>query len=97
MHTKLRNAELRRATIYLGENDMVDKKRTEEFADGKLRIEEIGRRLGSLFGKPKPEPSGSGGLFAGLGSLIEQLGKLAEQAEQAGGVVSKTGDFNMGS
>ena len=76
---------------------MVDKKRMEEFADGKLRIEEIGRRLGSLFGKPKPEPSGNSGLFAGLGSLIEQLGKLVDQAEQAGGVVSKTGEFNMGS
>ena len=77
---------------------MVDKKRTEELSEGKLRIEEIGRRLGSLFGKPKPAPSGSsGGLIAGLGTLIEQLGKLAEQAEQAGGVVSKTGDFNVGS
>ncbi|OGA95890.1 MAG: heat-shock protein [Burkholderiales bacterium RIFCSPHIGHO2_12_FULL_61_11] len=50
-----------------------------------------------MFGKPKPEPFGSGGLFAGLGSLIEQLGKLAEQAEQAGGVVTKTGGFNVGS
>lgn len=76
---------------------MTDKKRTEEFAEAKLRIEEIGRKLGSLFGTPKPEPSGSGGLFAGLGSLIEQVGKLAEQAEKAGGVVSKTGEFNMGS
>lgn len=76
---------------------MTDKKRTEEFAEGKHRTEEIRRRLGVLFGKPKPEPSGSGGLFAGLGSLIEQLGKLAEQAEQAGGVVTKTGDFNVGS
>ena len=76
---------------------MTDKNRTEEFAEGKLRIEEIGRRLGSLFGQSKPEPSGSGGLFAGLGSLIEQVGKLAEQAEKAGGVVSRTGDFNMGS
>ena len=76
---------------------MVDKKPTEEFAEGKLRIEEIGRRLGSLFRKPKPVPFDSGGLFAGLGSLIEQLGKLAEQAEQAGGVVSKTGEFNVGS
>jgi two-component system nitrogen regulation response regulator GlnG len=85
------------ARHYLGANDMTDKNRTEAFAEGKLRIEEIGRRLGSLFGQPKPEPSGSGGLFAGLGSLIEQLGKLAEQAERAGGVVSKTGDFNVGS
>ena len=76
---------------------MTDKNRTEEFAEGKLRIEEIGRRLGSLFGQSKPEPAGSSGLFAGLGSLIEQVGKLAEQAEKAGGVVSRTGDFNMGS
>ncbi|OGA51926.1 MAG: heat-shock protein [Betaproteobacteria bacterium RIFCSPLOWO2_12_FULL_62_58] len=50
-----------------------------------------------MFGKPKPEPSRSGGFFAGLGTLIEQLGKLAEQAEQAGGVVTKTGEFNVGS
>jgi len=85
------------STIYLGENDMTDKKRTEEFAEGNDRIEEIGHRLGALLGKPKPESSGSGGLFAGLGSLIEQLGKLAEQAEQAGGVVTKTGGFNVGS
>lgn len=76
---------------------MTDKNRTEEFAEGKLRIEEIGRRLGSLFGQSKPEPCGNGGLFAGLGSLIEQVGKLAEQAEKAGGVVSRTGDFSMGS
>lgn len=76
---------------------MVGKKRAEEFAEGKHRIEEIGRRLGALFGKPKPEPSGSGGFFAGLGILIEQLGKLAEQAEQAGGVMTKTGEFSVGS
>ena len=76
---------------------MVGKKRAEEFAEGKHRIEEIGRRLGALFAKPKPEPSGGGGFFAGLGTLIDQLGKLAEQAEQAGGVVTKTGEFNVGS
>ena len=76
---------------------MVGKKRSEEFAQGKHRIEEIGRRLGALFAKPKSEPSGSGGFFAGLGTLLDQLGKLAEQAEQAGGVVTKTGEFSMGS
>ena len=75
---------------------MVDKKRSDEFAEGKERLNEIGRRLGALFGKPKPEPAG-GGFFAGLGTLIEQLGKLAEQAEQAGGVGTKTGEFNVGS
>ena len=92
------NTEIWHSTIRKGEKNMVDEKRKEEFSEGKHRIEEIGRRLGALFGKPKPEPSGSsGGLFAGLGTLIEQLGKLAEQAEQAGGVVSKTGEFNVGS
>jgi two-component system nitrogen regulation response regulator GlnG len=94
---KLRDAEVQHSAIYIGEKDMVSKKRSEEFAEGKHRIEEIGRRLGALFGKPKPEPSGSGGFFAGLGTLIEQLGKLAEQAEQAGGVVTKTGEFRVGS
>ena len=78
---------------------MVSKKRSKEFAEGKHRLDEIGRRLGAQFGKPKPgsESSGSGGFFAGLGTLIEQLGKLAEQAEQAGGVMTKTGEFNVGS
>ena len=75
---------------------MVDKKRSDEFAEGKERLNEIGRRLGALFGKPKPEPAG-GGFFSGLGTLIEQLGKLAEQAEQAGGEVTKTGEFSVGS
>ena len=74
---------------------MVDKKRTEEFAQGKERLEEIGRRLGSLFGKTPPAASG-GGFFSGLGSLIEQLGSLAEEAEKAGGVVTKSGSFNAG-
>src|SRR3989304_9876701 len=93
------NTEMRHSAIYIGENDMVSKKRSEQFAEGKDRLEEIGRRLGAQFGKPKPgsESSGSGGFFAGLGTLIEQLGKLAEQAEQAGGVVTKTGEFNVGS
>ncbi len=76
---------------------MVGKKRSEEFAEGKHRLEEIGHRLGTLFGKPKLEPSGSGGFLAGLGTLIDQLGKLAEQAEQEGGVLTKTGEFNVGS
>ena len=73
---------------------MADKKRTEEFAAGKERVEEIGRRLGSLFGKT-PSPQG-GGFFSGLGSLIEQLGVLAEEAEKAGGAVHKSGSFNFG-
>lgn len=75
---------------------MVDKNRSDEFAQGKERLDEIGRRLGGLFGKQKSEPSG-GGFFGSLGTLIEQLGKLAEQAEQAGGVVNRGGEFKVGS
>ena len=76
---------------------MVGKKRSQEFAEGKHRIEEIGRRLGALFGKPGPGPSGAGGFLAGLGTVIDQLGKLAEQAEQAGGELTKTGELSVGS
>lgn len=76
---------------------MAGKKRSEEFAEGKHRLEEIGHRLGAFFGKSSPKPSSSGGILGGLGSLIDQLGKLAEQAEQAGGELSKTGEFNLGS
>lgn len=75
---------------------MVDKKRSNEFAQGKERLDEIGRRLGAAFGKPTSGSLG-GGLFAGLGAVIEQLGTLVEQAEQAGGVVTKSGEFKVGS
>lgn len=75
---------------------MAGKKRSETFEEGKHRLEEIGHRLGILFGKTPPELSGTGGILGGLGSLIDQLGKLAEQAEQAGGELTKTGEFNLG-
>lgn len=75
---------------------MVDKKRSDEFAQGKERLDEIGRRLGAAFGQPGAASSG-GGFFAGLGSVVEQLGKLVEQAEQAGGTLRKSGDFKVGS
>lgn len=75
---------------------MADKNRSNDFTQGKERLDEIGRRLESMFGKPKSESAG-GSFLSGLGTLIEQLGKLAEQAEKAGGVVTKTGEFNVGS
>lgn len=76
---------------------MAGKKRSEEFAEGKHRLEEIGHRLGDLFGKPSPEASGGGGFLAGLGTLIDQCGKLAEQAEKAGGELTKSGEFKVSS
>ena len=75
---------------------MIGKKRADEFAQGKDRLEEIGHKLGSLFGKSGTEASGGGGFLGGLGGLIDQLGKLAQQAEQAGGKLDKTGEFNLG-
>jgi HSP20 family protein len=75
---------------------MVTKKFSDEFAHGKERLDEIGRRLGAAFGGSKSESS-STGLFAGVSGLIEQLGKLAEEAEQAGGTVNRTGEFKLGS
>ena len=73
---------------------MSDKKRSEEFAAGKERVEEIGRRLGTFFGKTPP--AAGAGFFSGLGSLIEQLGVLVEQAEKAGGAVHSSGSFKVG-
>ena len=32
-----------------------------------------------------------------MGNLVEQLGKLMEQAEQAGGAINKSGEFKLGS
>jgi HSP20 family protein len=75
---------------------MVTRKRSDDFAQGKERLDEIGRRLGEAFGKVKPEPSGTG-FFSGMGKLIEQLGKLAQEAEQSGGSLSKSGEFKLGS
>lgn len=67
---------------------MVEKKRAEEFAEGKRRLEEISSKLGDLFGKPG---AGSGGIFSGLGNMLDQLGKLAEQSGSA-----MQGEFELG-
>jgi HSP20 family protein len=75
---------------------MVDKKISDEFAQGKERLGEIGRRLGVTFGKTNSD-SASGSFFSGMGNLIEQLGKLVEQAEQSGGTLNKSGEFKVGS
>lgn len=65
---------------------MADKKRDNEFSQGKEQLDEIGRRLGAMFGSQNSLSSGSG-FFSGLGSAIELLGKLAKQAEQQGGTL----------
>ncbi len=75
---------------------MTDKKRSEEFMQGKHRLEEIGSKLDALFGKSHAESSEGGGLLVGIGGLIDQLGKLAQQAEEAGGELTKSGEFQMG-
>lgn len=93
---------------------MATKKGTVDFEEGKRRLEEIGRRVGNLFGKaagpkedhphPTPPPRFEGevkegvtGFLGRLGTLIEQLGELAAKAEEAGGEVTQTGEFGIGS
>lgn len=74
---------------------MVEKKRSDEFAAGKERLDEIQRRLGDALGKPASAAFG-GGFFSGLGNMIEQLGKLAEQADNEDGATHKSGEFKFG-
>jgi len=77
---------------------MSNKDKSTQFSEGKQRLEEIGRRLGGmgLFsgpGGPKLEESGLPGFFGGL---IDQLGKLADEADKAGGVTNKSGEIDFG-
>ena len=75
---------------------MFKKKGSEVFEQGQKQIEEIGRRLGSLFGKDQTAATGATGFLNGLGTLIDQLGKLSEQAEKAGGELVRNGTLNLG-
>ena len=79
---------------------MASKHRAQDFAEGKRRLEEIGRRLGGFFGTSGPtkaEPAGLGVALGGLGALLDQLGKWAETAEKEGGTTSRSGEFDLGS
>jgi HSP20 family protein len=75
---------------------MAHKKRSEEFTGGQERLEEIRRRLGSAFGTTTGGGGDTGGLFGGLGNLISQLGRLAEQAEASGGEFTTGGESQDG-
>lgn len=79
---------------------MARKPTKEDFENGTHRINEIGRRLGSLFGNrdiSKLETPGLGNFFGGLGHLIDQLQALSVEAEKAGGEITKNGEFDIGS
>lgn len=78
---------------------MAAKGTAKDFQEGKDRLDEIRRRLGTLFGKGDPakaEEAPLSGFLGGLGTLIDQLGKLAERAEQEGGTLSRSGEVNLG-
>jgi len=75
---------------------MFKKKGSDVFEQGQQQIEEIGRRLGSLFGQEQGASAGTASFLKGLGSLIDQLGKLSEQAEKAGGEFVRSGALNLG-
>ena len=74
---------------------MTDDKRNNQFQQGKERLDEIWRRLNGVFGSQE-KAAETGGFFSGLGSLVEQLGALVEQAEKAGAVVNHSGRINLG-
>lgn len=73
---------------------MVDKNRTEDFVEGKRRLEEIGSKLESLFGKSGAgSVGGTSGIFSGLGGLLDQVSKFVEQS---GGAIQKSGELDSG-
>ncbi|MFT5560501.1 MAG: HSP20 family protein [Litorivivens sp.] len=79
---------------------MENEDKSGKFSEGRERLEEMGRRLGGLFAGPvasKPEQSGLAEVLGGLGGLIDQLGKLAEESHKAGGITTKSGEFDVGS
>ncbi|MBY0577708.1 MAG: Hsp20/alpha crystallin family protein [Burkholderiales bacterium] len=67
----------------------------EDLEEGKRRIQEIGRRLGGLFGRE--ETTKSQGPVGGLGALVGLLSDLVEKAEHAGGEANEKGEFAVGS
>lgn len=73
---------------------MAEDSRADQFKQGKERLDEMGRRLRDMFGG-KANSADAGGIFSGLGSLLEQVGALVEQAEKSGAVVKKSGSFNL--
>jgi HSP20 family protein len=79
---------------------MENEDKSGKFSEGKERLDEISRRLGGLFagaGASKSKESGLTEVLGGLGGLIDQLGKLAEEANKTGGVTTKSGEFGAGS
>ena len=74
---------------------MPDDKQKNQFQQGKERLDEIWNRLNGVFGSQE-KTAETGGFLSGLGSLVEQLGVLVEQAEKAGAVVNHSGRINLG-
>ncbi|MDP1557465.1 MAG: Hsp20/alpha crystallin family protein [Nitrosomonas sp.] len=78
---------------------MTQKPTKDKFEKGKDQLDEIRRRLGGLFGQgtaTEVETSGPGLFLGGLGNLIDQVKKLSEEAERAGGEINKAGEFGAG-
>lgn len=82
----------------------MDKDRKQNrFTEGADRLQEISRRLNKLFapdgGTPGGRPTGESGpgqvLTGGLAGILEQVGKLVEQAQAAGGTLHKEGSFGQ--
>ena len=80
-------------------------RKQDRFKEGADRLQEISRRLNKLFapdgGTPGGSSSGERGpgqvLSGGLAGILEQVGRLVEQAQAAGGTLHKEGAFGQGS
>lgn len=64
-----------------------------DFEQGKERLDEIEKRLKSIFGQSRVERAGMSGILGGLGNLIEAIGDLAKKAEASNGETHGTGEF----
>lgn len=78
---------------------MATEDQSKQFSEAGERLQEMGRRLGALFGRPgasKPDAAAPAGFLGSLGGLIDQLGKLASEAHDAGGAATRSGEFDIG-
>ncbi len=78
---------------------MATEEHAKQFSDAGERLQEMRRRLGALFGSSgasKPDVTVQSGLLGSLGELMDQLGKLASDAHDAGGAVTRRGEFTSG-
>ncbi|MCG5495763.1 Hsp20/alpha crystallin family protein [Ectothiorhodospira variabilis] len=78
---------------------MTRKPDDDQFAEGRERLDEISRRLNTLFGSDdgksdvRSSVSIGGNLLGSLTGMLGQLGDLVDKAQESGGQAHRTGEF----